>query len=68
MEELERKARARAKARAKNQRALAIRYNQIAHRATVAPELKEHHRNTVWTLETIGKTDTIPNWTGKIRW
>jgi hypothetical protein len=68
MKELERKARARAKARAKNQRALAIKKAQVEHRLTVSPAPKVHNRSTVWTLETVGKTDTIQNWTGVIRW
>ena len=66
IEEHERKRRKRE--REVQQNKLALERNQIAHRKTVAPAPRVHNRHTVWTLETVGKTDTIPNWAGKIRW
>jgi len=68
IEEHERKRRKREREVQQNKLALERLRNQIAHRKTVAPAPRVHNRHTVWTLETVGKTDTIPNWAGKIRW
>lgn len=68
IEEHERKRRKREREVKQNKLALERLRNQMAHRRAVAPAPKVHNRSTVWTLGYVGKTDTIPNWAGKIRW